>query len=346
MNLKLQIAAVIALILLIFASGALALPALAPFVLSVLVLVLSASLLGHATEELAGHYSQTVGGLLNATFGNAAELIIAFFAIQKGLVEVVKASITGAFLGNVLLVFGLSVLAGGIKRKEMSIAQREGEINSTMLLLAMLFILFPSLLFIFHEERYETEISLAAAAIMLVLYILSLLFSFFTHKEWFLSNPTHKPGMTRRNAFLLMLFSVAAIGVGSEKFAGILEEVAHQFSLGELFVGAVLVGIAGNAAEHFIALKFAQENKMSLVLNATIGSSLQLALFVAPVLVFISLFSPSFLSLSFLPIEIVAILASVLLMIQIERDKKVNWFEGLQLVALYTLIAIIFYFYR
>ncbi|MEM2138394.1 MAG: hypothetical protein QW568_04870 [Candidatus Anstonellaceae archaeon] len=282
MKLTYQIAAIAALLILAFATPLFGLPNIVPFILSILVLMLSASALGHATEELAGHYNQTVGGLLNATFGNMAELIIAFFAIQKGLVEVVKASITGSFLGNVLLVFGLAAIAGGIKRKEMAISQREGEINSTMLLIAVLIILFPSLLFIFHEQQYERDISLIAAVMLIALYLLSLLFSFFTHREWFLSMPTHKPSMKKRDAFLLMLFCVAAIAISSEKFAGILEEVAHQFSLGELFVGAVLIGFAGNAAEHLVAIKFAQQNKMSLVLSTTVGSSLQIAMFVAP----------------------------------------------------------------
>jgi len=346
MKMPYQIAAIAVLLILTFATPLFGLPNTVPFILSILVLMLSASALGHATEELAGHYNQTIGGLLNATFGNMAELIIAFFAIQKGLVEVVKASITGSFLGNVLLVFGLAAIAGGMKRKEMAISQREGEINSTMLLIAVLLILFPSLLFIFHEQQYERDISLIAAVMLIALYLLSLLFSFFTHREWFLSTPTHKPGMAKRDAFLLMLFCVAAIAISSEKFAGILEEVAHQFSLGELFVGAVLIGFAGNAAEHLVAIRFAQQNKMSLVLSTTVGSSLQIAMFVAPVLVFLSLFSPQFLSLSFLPVEIIAILASVILLIQIERDKKVNWFEGLQLVALYILIAVVFFFYK
>lgn len=343
---KLQVGLVMALFAAMLITAAMGLPSAIPFVLSILVLMVAASLLGHATEEMAGYYSQTAGGLMNATLGNTAELIICFFAIQQGLVEVVKASITGAFLGNVLLIFGLAVMAGGMRRKELSIAQREGEANSTMLLLAVLFLLFPSLLFIFHEQEFDKEISLVAAVLMILIYALSLIFSFVTHKEWFLSAHKIKPRMKKRDAILLLLFSFLAIAFASERFAGMLEGIAQQFNLGELFIGAVLVGLAGNAAEHFIAIKFAREDKMSLALNVTIGSSLQLAMFVVPVLVFLSLLSPSFLSLSFLPIEIVAILASVMLMIQIERDKKVNWFEGLQLVALYLIIAVLFFFYK
>ena len=347
MNLLFRCALSALFLALTFASPLLGLPTLASFIFAILTLMAGATLLGHATEELAGHLSQTLGGLLNATLGNTAELIICYFAIQQGLITVVKASITGAFLGNVLLIFGMSAIAGGMKRKELKIAQREGEINSTMLLLATVFLLFPSMLFIFHEQTYEKEISIAAAALLLGVYVLSLLFSFVTHKEWFLSTPAEKPKMKKTHAFALMLFSVIVMGIASERFAGMIEEIARQFNFTELFIGAVLVGIAGNAAEHVIAIKFAQENKMTLVLNTTLGSSLQLATFVAPVLVFISLFSGpgNFLSLSFLPVEIAAILASVMMLLQVERDKKVNWFEGMQLVALYLLIAVVFFFY-
>lgn len=315
------------------------------FTVIILTLVKASHLLGNATEELANYYSSTIGGLMNATLGNLAELIIGFFALKEGLVEVVKASLTGSILGNTLLVFGTAVIFGGFKKKELFLNKHEAEVSSTMLLLAVLFLLFPSLLFFFNEESQATNISFFVAGALLLLYFLSLVFSLHTHKKHFVSASHEKPKITKMHAFILMFFSIVILVIVSEMFAGKIEAIAHALNFGELFIGAVLVGVAGNAAEHLGAIQFAIKNKMSLVLNTTIGSSLQIAMFVAPVFVFVSFFMGNFMNLTFLPIEIVSIFAAVLLMNEISRDGCVNWLEGAQLLALYVIICVMFFFH-
>lgn len=320
-------------------------PLLVLLIAMILTLIIASHLLGDATEELANYYSPALGGLLNATLGNLAELIIAFFALKQGLLEVVKASITGSILGNILFVFGLAVIVGGIKKKELPLKKQEAEVSSTMLLITVLLLLFPSLLFVFHEESRASEISLIIAGCLFVLYFLSLFFSFYTHKEWFISVSHEKPKLKKSHAFLLMFLSIVILIITSEGFAKQLETIAHGFGFSELFVGAILVGIAGNAAEHLGALHFAAKEKMSLVLNVTIGSSLQVAMFVVPLLVFGSFFFGNMMTLSFLPLEIVSILAAVLLLNEISKDNAVTWLEGVQMVVLYGVIAVLFFFH-
>lgn len=320
------------------------LPLIVVFILIIATLVKTSHLLGNATEELANYYSATIGGLMNATLGNLTEIVVGFFALSKGLVDVVKASIAGSIIGNLLFVFGMAVFVGSFRKKELVLKKHEAEISSTMLLICVLLLLFPSLLFIFHEEAYVMNISIAVAIALVSLYLLSLVFSLYTHKNLFLSKTGEKPSMKKTHAILIMLFSVVILLVVGEMFAGRIEEIAHKLHFGELFIGAFLVGLAGNAAEHLGALQFAIKNKMSLVLNTTIGSSLQLAMFVTPLLVFISYFTGHFMNLAFLPVEIFAILASVLLINEIARDGAVNWLEGVQLMLLYLIIGVVFFF--
>lgn len=315
------------------------------FTVIILTLVKASHLLGHATEELANYYSSTLGGLMNATLGNLAELIIGFFTLKEGLVEVVKASLTGSIIGNTLLVFGTAVFIGSFKKKELVLNKHESEVSSTMLLIAVLFLLFPSLLFFFHEESHSASISFFVASALLLLYFLSLFFSLHTHKKHFVSESHEKPKIKKIHAFLLMLFSIVILVIVSEMFAGKIEDIAHALNFSELFIGAVLVGVAGNAAEHLGAIQFAIKNKMSLVLNTTIGSSLQIAMFVAPVFVFGSYLMGNFMNLTFLPIEIMSIFAAVLLMNEISRDGRVNWLEGAQLILLYIIICVLFFFH-
>jgi len=325
------------------------LPLIVQVGLMILTLIKASSMLGKGTEEIANHYSPSIGGLLNASFGNLAELIITFFAIRAGLIEIAKAAITGAIMGNALMVLGIAIIVGGFKRKEMELDSKEANMTSTMLAMAVLLLLLPSALFLFHEQTYEKEVSIAAASIMLVIYFASLVFSLYTHKEWFASAPHEEPKLGRGDALLLMLVSILMLGVASESFASNLENLAQQFGLTELFIGAVLVGIAGSA-EHLSAITFAAKDKMSLAMSITIGSALQLAMLVAPLLVFLALFfqgsGPYHSPIAFLPIEIFAILSSVYLINEIARDGRVNWLEGLQLLALYVGLAVLFFFYH
>ncbi len=321
-------------------------PLLLTFLFIVITLISGSRLLGDATEELANYYSPTLGGLLNATLGNLAELIIAFFAIKEGLITVVKASLTGSIIGNILLVFGCAVFIGGIKFKEMRLTAHESAMSSTMLLIAAILLLVPSFLFLFNEQQYSSVVSYTAAALLFILYLCSILFSLYTHKEYFLSNSHENPTMKKKTALLLMIGSIIVLVITSELFAARLEAIAHTLAFGELFIGAILVGVVGNAAEHLGVIQFARKNKMSLAFNTAIGSALQVAMFVAPLLVFMSAFLGHTLDLVFLPIEIGAIFLSVILIKEIAQDGMVNWLEGLQLIILYVILAIVFFFYH
>lgn len=316
------------------------------FIFIILTLILGARVLGDSTEEIANYYSPTAGGLLNATLGNLPELIIGFFALKEGLIDVVKASITGSIIGNILLVFGLSIFVGGLKFKELKLTKHESSISSTMLLISAFLLLIPSILFFFHEEAYKIQVSYVVAIALFVLYVASIIFSFVTHKKYFATGDHEKPKMKKSHAVMYMIGSIIVLAVISELFAGRIESIAQTLHFGDLFIGAILVGIVGNAAEHLSAVQFARKNKASLVLNTAIGSSLQIAMFVAPLLVLMSILLGNTMSLSFLPIEIVAILLSILLMNEISKDGEVNWIEGLQLLVLYIALAIVFFFYR
>jgi Ca2+:H+ antiporter len=341
-NILISILLFIVTLLLIF----IGLPLYITFIFIILTLVFGSRMLGDATEEFANYYSPTLGGLMNATLGNLPELIIGFFALKAGLVEVVKASLTGSIIGNVLLVFGMAALIGGFKYKEMKLTRHESNVSSTMLLISAFLLLLPSVLFVFHEEKYNANVSYFVAAALFLLYIGSIIFSFFTHKEYFATGDHEKPKMKKSLALILMMVSIIMLSVISEEFASRIETIAHALNWGELFIGAILVGIVGNAAEHLSVIQFARKNKASLVLNTAIGSSLQIAMFVAPVLVLLSMLVGNPMTLAFLPIEIVAILLSAFLTNEISKDDAINWLEGAQLILLYLVLAVIFFFYR
>ena len=268
------------------------------------------------------------------------------FAIQQGLINVVKASITGSILGNLLFLLGIAILFSTLDRKETLIPKRDMEISTTMLMLSTLALLFPSLLFIFHEQVYVKEISIVTAGVMLATYLLSLVFSFHTHKEWFSSRKREKPSMRKTEAILLMLSAIIILSVLSEYISTILEDVASILSFNELFMGAIVIGIVGNIAEYVSAITLSIKSDLKIAFPIAVVSSLQVALFVVPVFTLFSLTQEKFMSLSFLPVEIVSIFSAVLLANEIARDGRANWLEGVQLIALYVLIALIFFFKR
>jgi Ca2+:H+ antiporter len=341
-NILISVALFLVTLILIYAG----LPLYMTFIFIILTLIFGSKLLGDATEEFANYYSSTLGGLMNATLGNLPELIIGFFALKEGLVNVVKASLTGSIIGNVLLVFGFAALIGGFKYKEMKLTRQESNISSTMLMISAFLLLLPSILFIFHEEKYNANVSYFVAIALFLLYIGSIIFSFFTHKEYFTVGDHEKPKMKKSRALILMVVSIIILSIVSELFASRIESIAHALNWGELFIGAILVGVVGNAAEHLSVIQFARKNKASLVLNTAIGSSLQIAMFAAPVLVLLSILVGNPMTLAFLPLEIVAILLSAFLMNEISKDDAINWLEGAQLILLYLVLAVIFFFYR
>lgn len=325
------------------------------FVASALAIIPLAGLMGKATEHLAEKLGEGIGGLLNATFGNAAELIIAIVALQKGLYDVVKASITGSIIGNVLLVFGLSVLLGGLKHPVQTFNKTAASLGSTMLTLSAIGLVVPA---IFHlivgggAAATERELSFEIAIVLMVTYILSLVFTLKTHKHLYVGEladddeeaiGTH--GWSRGKSIGVLLVATIFVAVMSEFLVGAVEAASHTLGMTEVFVGVILVAIIGNAAEHSTAVLMALKNKMDLALNIAVGSSIQIALFVAPALVFLSYFvGTQPMDLLFTTLEVVAITVSVAVMALISQDGESNWMEGVQLLAVYVILGIAFFF--
>jgi Ca2+:H+ antiporter len=323
------------------------------FIVSCLAIVPLAGWLGTATEQLAHRTGEGIGGLLNATFGNAAELIIALVALQKGLYAVVKASITGSIIGNILLVLGAAVLAGGLKFKRQRFNATAARAQSTLLTLAAIALIMPAA---FHYlggpqvRASEHDLSLEIAVVLLLSYGTHLLFSLHTHKQLFAGEAG--PAAEHANAvwsvkrsMLTLAGATALIAWISEILVGSVEPAAESFGMTRVFVGVIVVAIVGNAAEHSTAILMALKNKMELSLGIAIGSSLQIALFVAPVLVLVSHFiGPRPLDLVFTPAEVLAVFVAVLITGQVASDGESNWLEGVQLLAVYAILAMVFFF--
>lgn len=321
-----------------------------------LAIIPLAGWLGKATEHLAERTGEGIGGLLNATFGNAAELIIAVTALQRGLHDVVKASLTGSIIGNILLVLGAAILSGGLKFQVQKFNAVGARIQSTMLTLAAVALIVPAA---FHyvagadAKLREQDLSFEISIVLLVTYGLSLLFSLRTHKQLFTGEAAEaaaveegRPHAWSRNKSLAVLaVSTAMIAWVSEILVGSVEEAANTFGMSRIFVGVIVVAIVGNAAEHSTAILVAIKNRMDLSISIAIGSSIQIALFVAPVLVLLSYFlGPGPMDLVFTPAEVLAVGIAVAITSQIAGDGESNWLEGVQLLAVYTILGIVFYF--
>lgn len=323
------------------------------FIAAALGIVPVAGWLGNATEQLAHHMGEGIGGLLNATFGNAAELIIAFIAIQKGLYPVVKASLTGSIIGNVLLVLGASVLAGGLKYKEQRFNVTAARAQSTLLTLTAIAFVMPAA---FHHlggpqgRTREDDLSLEISIVLLATYAAHLIFSLITHKQLFAGEAVAAGGerekaWSKGRAVGVLAGATALLAWLSEILVGSVEPAAESFGMTRVFVGVIVVAIIGNAAEHSTAIMMALKNRMELSLGIAIGSSVQIALFVAPVLVILSHFiGPRPMDLVFTPAEVLAIFGAVLITGQIAGDGESNWLEGAQLLAVYLILALVFYF--
>lgn len=346
--------------LLVFVPIAIGLEFLAPashtliFVASCLAIVPLAGWLGRSTEQLAHHTGEGVGGLLNATFGNAAELIIAIVALKKGLYPVVKASLTGSIIGNILLVLGAAILAGGVKHKQQKFNESAARMQSTLLTLAAIALIMPAA---FHylsgttTPARENGLSLEISVVLLITYFAHLVFSLRTHKALFAGGsgeeePTREGSRwSLRNSVLILLAATALIAWVSEILVGSVEQAAAAFGMTSIFIGVIVVAVIGNAAEHSTAVMMALKNRMELSLGIAIGSSLQIALFVAPALVILSHFiGPRVMDLVFTPAEVLTVFVSVLITAQIVSDGESNWLEGVLLLAVYLILAIVFYF--
>ncbi len=318
------------------------------FIASALGVVPLAGLLGQATEELAVHTGPRWGGFLNATLGNAAELIITIFAIRQGLLELVKASITGSILGNVLLILGLSILLGGLKNGVQRFDRAQAGIHSTMLILAVISLGIPSLFSHTIEERSHAAVeylSLGVAAVMIIIYVLSLIYSFISTTDDKVVTEAHPPEVRGwRKAAGVLIVATIFIAWLSEILVGAVEPVVHQWGITEFFLGIIIIPLVGNVAEHLVGVQVAIKNKMELSLAISLGSSLQIALFVAPLLVFLSLLMGNPLTLVFNQFELISLGGAVLIAALVSLDGESNWLEGAQLLAVYIVIGIAFFY--
>jgi len=320
------------------------------FVASCLAIIPLAGWMGRATEHLAHRTGEGLGGLLNATFGNAAELIIGIMALRAGLYEVVKASLTGSIIGNNLLVLGASFFAGGLRHPRQTFNATAASMGATMLTLAAIGLVVPhSFLTMLHGSRpRETQLSLAIAVILLLTYGISLLFSLRTHRHLFVGKEAEEEGATEAPWSLgrslgVLILATAAVAVISEFLVGAMEATTRAWGLTQVFVGVIIVAIVGNAAEHSSAILMALKDKMDLSLHIALGSSLQIAYFVAPVLVFLSYALGEPMDLAFTPAEVLAVVLSVMIVGQAAADGESHWFEGVQLLSVYLILALVFY---
>jgi len=342
-------------------------PATAIFFVSALALIPPAAMMGRATEELAERSGNVIGGLLNVTFGNAPELIIALFALGKGLHEVVKASLVGSILGNILLVMGAAMLVGGLSGGRTRGVQKFGRtaasVQSTMLLLAVAAMIMPGVFALVQggglpqagaaKVHYGSDLehlSIAVACVLIISYAAGLLFSLRTHAATFNphedeSHTEGRGGWSTRRSVLALAISGALVGLLSEILVGSIEETSQAIGLSEFFIGAIVVAIVGNAAEHWVAVLVAYKNKMSLAVNIAIGSSAQVALFVTPVLVLCSFFIGPFpMPLVFNGFELAALAIAAIIANQVTQEGESTWYEGLQLLLVYVVLALTFGF--
>ncbi|MDQ7093707.1 calcium/proton exchanger [Desulfosporosinus sp. PR] len=316
------------------------------FLFACLSIIPLSGYMGKATEEIAIYVGPSIGGLLNATFGNAAELIITVFALKSGLLEVVKASITGSIIGNLLLVLGLSMLIGGFKFKTQKFNRAAAGMHTSMLLLAVTGLIIPAIFLNSHANPAAEPLSLGVAAVLILVYLLSLLFSLHTHKDVFRPSQEHSetPKWSRLKALLILLIATLFVVIESEFLVAGIEPVVKTLGISELFIGVIVIPIIGNAAEHSTSVMMALKNKMEISLEIAIGSSTQIALFVAPLLVFIGYLIGRPLDLLFTSYELIVIILGTVITAVINMDGRSNWLEGAQLLAAYVIMALAFLF--
>jgi len=331
------------------------------FIASAIAVVPTAALMGDATEQLAARSGPGIGGLVNVTFGNAPELIIAIFALADGLQEVVKASLVGSVVSNALLVLGASMLAGGWKRTRQTFDRTAAQAQCGMLIVTVVALSLPAVLQLSRDgglprvgvirHNFGTDlnhISFVVSLLLIATYLAGLFFSLRTHRDLF--NPAGQReqlegAWSLRKSVSVLALAGGAVAVMSELLVGSIEHASHAIGLSQFFVGAFVVALVGNAAEHYVAVLAAVRNKMDLAINIAVGSSAQIGLFVAPVLVLLSfLVGPSPLALVFNGYEIAALIAAALIVPVLVSDGESTWFEGFQLMALYAIIGVVFFY--
>ena len=324
------------------------------FIVSCLAMLPLAALMGEATEHLAHYAGPGLGGLLNATFGNAAELIIGFIALREGEIAIVKASLTGSILGNLLMVLGLAMLVGGWKHKELTFNRLAAETGSGMMVLAVVSLVIPAIYaqVTHHQNPGHIEaLSFDISFVLIATYIASLLFQFRTHQRLFApdggSAAQHGPQgevWPVSRSLITLVAAAATVGLVSELLVGAVDAAGTSLGIGKVFMGVVVIAVIGNAAEHSTAVLVAHKGQMDLAFGIAMGSAMQIALFVAPTLVIAGHLIGQPLSLEFTILEVSAVMLSVIAVSNLVLDGKTNWFEGVQLLAIYTVLAMTFYF--
>lgn len=324
------------------------------FIISATAVIFVAGFLGRATESVAHYAGQRLGGFLNATFGNAAELIIAIMLLREAKFDMVKASITGSIIGNLLLVLGLSLFAGGLKHKVQKYNVTLAGMNGSLMIVAIVALFVPAIFLnthVLHEED-RNALSLVVAGILIVAYLFWLIFSMITHKQHLADvaeetaeplSHEHEPVWSKKRSILYLVLATVMVAFVSEWLVHSLDTFTTKFGLSEIFVGAFVVAIVGNAAEHSAAIMLAMKNKIGAAVEIAVGSSLQIALFVAPVLIFISHLFSKPMDIVFTVIELAAIGVSVFIAKSITQDGQTNWYEGLLLIAVYCILGFSFY---
>jgi Ca2+:H+ antiporter len=332
------------------------------FTLCCIAILPLAGLLGDATEQVALHTSEAIGGLLNATFGNATELIVCFFALQKGLLTVVQVSLLGSILSNTLLVLGCACIAGGMLKSTISFNQTAAQANTTLLQIAILGLVVPTLMQSVGQLEVHSDVDLklsrAISVALLILYIMYVYFQLFTHRALFEDSNAKERGededdeeeeemwLTLSGGMAWLCIATACIAVLSEFLTGAIEGAAVAFGLSDTFVGFVIIPIIGNAAEHSTAIVMAAKGKMDLSFGVALGSSTQIALFVIPVMVMIGWAIGQPLDLFFGTFETVITFLSALIVSHVVNDGETNWLEGAMLLFAYAIICFAFFFYN
>jgi Ca2+:H+ antiporter len=324
-------------------------PQILMFAVYCITIIALAGYMGRATESLAIVTGPRIGGLLNATFGNAVELIISIFALKAGLIGVVLASLTGSVLGNLLLVAGLSFFVGGLKFKRQEFSVYDARHNSGLLIFAVVVaFVIPEIFAMDMDEAKTLNLSIGISVILIILYLAALFFKLVTHRGVYQHKTDEiedheKPEWTAKKALVILLLATIAVAYVSENLVHTFEAVGESFGWSELFIGVIIVAIVGNAAEHASAIIMAYKNKMNIAVEIAVGSTLQIAMFVAPLLVLISLMFTKKMPLVFTVPELISMVTAVLLTISITNDGDTNWFEGATLLAAYLIMGIGFY---
>ncbi len=322
------------------------------FITSVLAIVPLARIMGYSTKEISLQTNPSVSGLFSATFGNSIELIIAILSLRAGLIQVVQASIIGSIIGNILLLVGLSIFTGGLRYKSQRFNNETIGVSSTMLIIVVAGLAIPSVYDIIRPNDPQiTHLSGAVAIVMAMIYLAGLVFSLRTHRDLFdasdeIKATLEKPTMSRRLAALILFLTIVVVTFESEILVGTIEHAAHAIGLSQLFIGLVVIAIITNIAEMSTAVQFSMKNKLDVSIEIGLSGAIQIALFVIPILMLVSqVFNFGF-SLVFSPFEILAVILAVLIVNYLSADGRCNWLEGAQLISVYLIIAIAFFFIR